>query len=154
MANGQVGSQVERQGPWASFYLNAMTLSAELLSWWRSSVRPSINLGFSETAAWIQAKFYGRYLIISNISRPFFFLFFKISTGTFQIFTIFFPFSLTCGSLLELKFQNATSPTVCHSFDSLVSTKRYYKYVHLVMREYRLFTFFGNLQILKNFMAL
>ncbi len=43
-----------------------------------SSVRPpSINWDFSETTVWIQVKFYGQ-LPLHHISRPFFFLFFKI----------------------------------------------------------------------------
>ncbi len=36
-----------------------------------SVVRPSVNLSFSETAAWIRVKFYGK-LHIRHISRPFF----------------------------------------------------------------------------------
>ncbi len=53
-----------------------------------SVVHPSVNSSFSETAAWVQTKFYGK-LPIHHISRPFF-SFFKIFN--FQIFTIFFRF--------------------------------------------------------------
>ncbi len=53
----------------------------------QASVRPSVNSSFSETAAWIQAKFYGK-LPIHHISRPIFVCFFKIFI--FKIFMIFF----------------------------------------------------------------
>ena len=56
-----------------SIFSSACVYTAELLSWRR---RPSsINSDFSETAAWIQTKFYMK-LPIHHISRPFFF--FKI----------------------------------------------------------------------------
>ncbi len=72
-------------------FSSACVYSAELLSWRRHPFfirRPSVKSGFSETAAWIQTTFYGK-LPIQHISRHFFLNF------NFQIFTIFFPFSLT-----------------------------------------------------------
>ncbi len=63
-------------------FSSACVYTAELLPWRRRSssvrpsVRPSVNLGFSETAAWIQTKFYGK-LPIHHISSILFF-FFKI----------------------------------------------------------------------------
>ncbi len=60
----------------------------------RPSVRrPSVNSSFSETAAWIQTKFYGQ-LPIHHISRPFFFVFCFFKIFNFQIFAflIFYDF--------------------------------------------------------------
>ncbi len=63
---------------------------------------PFVNSSFSETGAWIQAKFCGK-LPILHIFRPFFFLFSK-----FFIFKLlrFFFFLLTWDPM------GATSPTV------------------------------------------
>ena len=51
-----------------------------------SILHPSINLGFSETLAWIQVKFYGK-ILIRRISKPysFFFSFLKIFNFRFLL---------------------------------------------------------------------
>ncbi len=63
-------------------FSSACIYSAELLSWRRrtaSVFRPSVRKsGFSETAAWIQTKFYGK-LPIHHISRPFFCCFYFLN---------------------------------------------------------------------------
>ena len=64
--------------------------------------RPSVNLGFSETAAWNQTKFYIK-LHICHISRPFFFFFRKFSIFIFT-FCFRFPYIITW-SIWEQKFQ-------------------------------------------------
>ncbi len=79
---------------------SAYVHTAELLS---SRERPSDNLGFLETAPWIQAKCYGK-LAIRHIYRLFFFLFF-FKILHFQIFTFFFLFRWH-GTLWMPKFQN------------------------------------------------
>ena len=62
---------------------------------WRGRL-PSCNSGFSETALWIQAKFYGKIQdTYSPCNWSFFFLF-----QNFQTFMIFF--------FMGLKFQNVT----------------------------------------------
>ncbi len=68
---------------------SAYVHTAELLS---SRERPSDNLGFLETAPWIQAKCYGK-LAIRHIYTVFFFFFFQ--NFAFSNFYIFFSFSLT-----------------------------------------------------------
>ncbi len=69
--------------PSLSFFLFFLCFS---LSFFLSGVRlPSVKSGFSETAAWIQTKFYGK-LPIQHISRPCF-CFFKIFS--FQFFLRF-----------------------------------------------------------------
>ncbi len=57
----------------------------------RSSVRPSINSGFSETATCTQAKFYGK-LPNRHISRPFIFFFPQFSN--FKFLRFYLSFSL------------------------------------------------------------
>ncbi len=77
---------------------------------------PSVNSGFSETAAWIQAKFC-RKLLIRQISRPFF---------LFKFYDFIFPFRQhgTQWTQWEPTFQSAISP----SFGP-TSTKLHDKYV-------------------------
>ncbi len=50
-----------------------------------SGVRPSVNSSFSETAAWIPTKFYGK-LPIHHISRPFFCFFQNFTFSNFYEF--------------------------------------------------------------------
>ncbi len=61
----------------------------------RTSVKSSVNSGFSETAAWIQVKFYGR-LPIYHISSL---LFSFCKIFSFHILTILFSFSLTWNNI-------------------------------------------------------
>ncbi len=56
-----------------------------------AGVRPSVNSGFLETAAWIQTKFYGK-LPIHHISRRFFIFFQKFKFSNYHEFD---SFSLT-----------------------------------------------------------
>ncbi len=65
-----------------------------------SVVRPSVlplTQGFSETAAWIQAEFYGK-LPIRHISRPFF--------QNLHISNFYDHFLPLHGTLGELKFKS------------------------------------------------
>ncbi len=71
-------------------FSSAYVYTTELLSWRRrqSIIRlSSVSSGFSKTAAWIQTIFF-----MGNCLQVHFFLLFKILN--FQIFTIFFSFSL------------------------------------------------------------
>ncbi len=57
-----------------TIFSSACVYTGQLLSWHGCllSIHPSLNSSFSETAAWIQTKFYGK-LLIHHISRPFYF---------------------------------------------------------------------------------
>ena len=68
------------------------------------SVRLSVNSSFSETAAWIQAKFYGK-LPIHHISRQFF-LFFQIF---FSFLLTWDPMGAKISKLLLLQFSSDLS---------------------------------------------
>ncbi len=70
-----------------------------------SSARPSVNLDFSEAAAWVQAKICGKLPIYHIL---FFFVFFS------KIFNIydFFSFSSTWDHMGASISKNTTSPTV------------------------------------------
>ena len=103
-----------------SVFSSACVYTAELLSWRSclSSVSPSsVNLGFSETAAWIQAKFYGK-LPMHHISRPFFLLS-KFSSNFYD----FFSFSLTwdpMGAKISKRYSSSSfHPIWAKLYDNL-----------------------------------
>ncbi len=80
-----------------------------------SVIRPSVNSGFSETTAQIQATLYGKALFAISPDRLLFFI---------QKFYGFFLFSLTWDHIRAKISKHYFS----HSF-GLISTKRYDKYV-------------------------
>ncbi len=93
--------------------------------------RPSFNSDFSETAAWIQAKFCGE-VPISAISPDLFFFLFFFQNVWFSFFlTIFFFVFVNMGHSGSPKFQNVTFPTISIRFHRNFMTNM------IVMGEYR-----------------
>ena len=100
-----------------------LTLSAELLSWRRRPSVQSVNSGFSETAAWIQAKFCGK-LPIRHISSFFLIFFFFLVDFLFSFFSIFFFFVFVNMGPMGAKISKCY---FSHNFDP-IATKLYDKY--------------------------
>ncbi len=110
---------------------------------WRrrpTSLRPSINSGFSETAAWIQAKFYGK-LHTRHISRQFFFFW---QFFTFEILTIFFFVFVNMGQYGSKSFKRYFSHSLTRFQPSFMINM-------LVMGQYRLLPFLLICQYLQIF---
>ncbi len=80
-----------------SFYLCSVLLHSRATVMTRASVvrrRPSVDIFFSDTAKWINAKFWGK-IPIHHIPRPFFFVLAFQFFSFLIFFTNWFSFSLT-----------------------------------------------------------
>ena len=106
--------------------------------------RPSVNLGFSENAAWIQAKF-GAKLPIRHMPKPFFFFIFS-KFLIFIFLRFFFSFSLTADPM------GAQISKRCFSHNS----DRFHPnfMTNMIVRGNICYYFFGDLQKNKTFMVL